>query len=443
MPFTILADIGQKYTTHRDPATGLHRTELRIDDVRLPDAGQWRAVDESLITDGQGGFSRQQAFCRHLFRSADNGTRRWHPRRDHPGEYVEFGIPQYWTGATWATLPMGTPAVTGNLLTWDRPTYAVRVQPNWHQVKLEVLLKTSGAARRIRWPMSLSNLGRSGWGILGQDGSVVGRIGQPWAEDANGVRYDVTASIAGGYVGFVANLTGATFPVVIDPTLTLQQGTDGYSGAADTEMLTPDPTGNYSTLTWLGVGDLAVGSSSSYRNILRFALTGLPTSAVVNATSSLQLYEYACYDEATVGSWAVALRRLLRDWVPSQATWNIWKTSNNWTTPGAGSDGNDRAAADTASVTLDGTPAGAFISWTGATLADDIQRMLAGTYGTYGWLLQAPGAEAKGNLPRVGNFFYSADYATDPTKRPLLLVEFSLPIVGRTPFARSFQGAFG
>ena len=41
---------------------------------------------------------------------------------------------------------------------------------------------------------------------------------------------------------------------------------------------------------------------------------------------------------------AVEARRILRAYSPTQATWNQYSSGNNWTTAGAKSDGNDRAA---------------------------------------------------------------------------------------------------
>jgi hypothetical protein len=183
--------------------------------------GVWQEVNEALEDDGADGFTHRAGRMRHLVRGKADGTRRWYPRRNVLTEYVQFGIPQYWTGSAWATLTLGTPVREGNTLTWDQPAYALKVTVNWHRLKLDVTLKTSAAARRIRWPISLTGLTRSGWNLL-SGSTVVGHIDAPTAEDAEGTPFAVTASVVSGRVVFDADLTGAVFPVVIDPTLTLQ-----------------------------------------------------------------------------------------------------------------------------------------------------------------------------------------------------------------------------
>lgn len=126
------------------------RAEMTLHDQHYQDAsGVWQEVNEALETDGVDGFSVKAGRMRHLLRGKGDGTRRWYPRRNVTNEYVEFGVPQYWTGSAWTNLPLGTPTRDGNTLTWGRPTYALSLTVNWHKLKLDVTLKTSAAARRI------------------------------------------------------------------------------------------------------------------------------------------------------------------------------------------------------------------------------------------------------------------------------------------------------
>src|SRR5574340_367767 len=171
----------------RNSVTGRMQALITIHDQYFNDGTGLVAVEEPARLDGVEGFARKADRMRHIIRYGDDGTRRWYPRRLILSEYVEFGRPEYWTGTQWNLLPMGQPTVSDTKLVWDRANYALTVQHNWHRVKLDVTLKSSAAARRIRWQVTLQGLVFNNWSLISQsDGKTVGYINKPTAEDANG-----------------------------------------------------------------------------------------------------------------------------------------------------------------------------------------------------------------------------------------------------------------
>lgn len=231
--------------------------------------------------------------------------------------------------------------------------------------------------------------------------------------------------IVGAKVSDLATLPAGD--VVFDPTTTIQP--DATAGI-DTMAIDITPTTNYGTNAVLAVGDGSGAALSAYRTLIKFDLSTIPAGARV-VDAGIFLNEYSAADTAGVGSWAVDARRLLRNWVEAQATWNIYATASNWTTAGAGSLGNDVDADISATVTLDGTAAAGFVEWSGATLIDDVQGFVDGTYSNYGWGLAALTAERQGTAAQFSaNYFRSSDYGT-AGDRPKIEVTyaFSLPLV--------------
>ena len=207
----------------------------------------------------------------------------------------------------------------------------------------------------------------------------------------------------------VALPTGDWSGWVLDPTTTLQPGAAGLdAGGRDTAA-----TNNFGTAASFYLGGTG-GIGDANRIYIKFDVSSIPSGDTVSS-ATFSLFEV---NASGTGTWAVKLQRMLRDWVELESTWNIWKTANNWTAAGAGSDGNDRSATITASVTLDGTSAGAFIDWTDAQLDSDVQNFVDGGLSNFGWLVHAPDAE--GGVSKFNQFNLS-DNAT-ASERPKLVV---------------------
>lgn len=133
-------------------------------------------------------------------------------------------------------------------------------------------------------------------------------------------------------------------------------------------------------------------SSGGAPFILRF--TGL-SSITPPVTVTDAFFTLNCVT-GNPGAETWTFKRILRAWIDSQATWNIWKTANNWTTAGCLGDATDRIAANSCVVNYTGGFAtGDFNSTTNATLIADVEAFINGTLVNDGWRID-PLAESVG-----------------------------------------------
>ena len=252
-------------------------------------------------------------------------------------------------------------------------------------------------------------------------------IQPPILQKAGGipVRLSWVVSQQGGKTILTVNLPiGNWVGWVLDPTTILQPDSAGF----DTYIRSTDPTGNVGTSTFLQLGDNS-GNPDKNRPLIKFDVSSIDSGDTVSS-ATLSLFEFGANNEnGGPASWDAEMRRLLENWVEGEATWNIYSTGNNWTTAGADSDANDRVAGTSATLGLDPTAASAFVDWTGATLDDDVQKFVDGTYSNFGWVIEAPTAEGAGSAPRAWNQFRSSDYTT-ALDRPKLVVVHTSPVTG-------------
>jgi hypothetical protein len=184
---------------------------------------------------------------------------------------------------------------------------------------------------------------------------------------------------------------------------------------ADNYIVEDYPADNCGTIVGIYVGDASNVPTDSYRTLISFDLSSIPSSAIISAVT-LSLYESTASDTAGTGSWAVNLQRLLCDWSETASDWTHTNsgTPTHWATAGAANTTSDISSSVSATVTLDGTAAAGYIAWSGATLLDDVQKIVNGTYTNYGWRLAAPTAEQKSGYSY--NAFYSKDNAANKPK---------------------------
>lgn len=123
-------------------------------------------------------------------------------------------------------------------------------------------------------------------------------------------------------------------------TFTCQEGMSGPANCGNEDGLIwgDAPTTNYGTLNQLGVGFCSV--SIPERTIIKFDLSSIGTpNTISDCVIDLNIDNLVT---PTVGTMArVLLSDVATGWAEASATWNIYKTSNNWMTAGASSDGND------------------------------------------------------------------------------------------------------
>ena len=435
-------------STHVDQTelgNGQFRNEINIKPIAFWQSGVLQRAEQSWEDSGDGAMPHAVTRSPLRTRTANDARRRIYPIPDDDSSWLEIGQPFVKIGGTWTQVSLGTPTRSGKTITWTRPQTITTITHGIHFVKLEIELRNGFVPEdsMIAFPVNINGLTRSGTEIR-KNGVPVMQL-RPFVmfdaaneQDIRPIAHQFTNLNSQPYLLLtLPSLTGMTRPV-IDPTLTLQP--DGASGL-DSFIGDYSPTTNFGTSDVIFVGDVNAGLNQAIRSMIRFDLSSLPLAATVTA-ATLSMFEYYASDSPGVGSWAVGLRRLLRDWIEAQVTWNIYSTGNNWTTAGASSNGNDRAASDSASLTLDGTAANAFVNWTSATLADDVQKMRSGVYGNYGWLIQAPTIESPGVAQFGGNGWRSAEFAT-AAQRPQLVITYTLPTAGRSFFVAPFQAPFG
>jgi hypothetical protein len=165
-------------------------------------------------------------------------------------------------------------------------------------------------------------------------------------------------------------------------------------------------TSNYGTNNYMSVGL----SGSILRGILKFDLSVIPSSAVVNAaTVSLYCDTYNLTRD-------VILYQCLRPWVEGSVNWNTYDGTNNWTTAGADSDGNDYVSTNLGSVTVSSTGAKTIpIQAAGVTV---IQNWVNTSVANNGFILRH-------SLETADNNRYSSSDCGTAAQVPKIIVDYT------------------
>lgn len=229
------------------------------------------------------------------------------------------------------------------------------------------------------------------------------------ARDADGEALEVVKTDVDGKITETLNskvdLSRVKFPIVIDPTLTIQPS------AKDTYLAEPSPTSNYGADEYLYLAD-SIGYTR--RPILEFDISELPVGATLTS-AVLQLYYYTYSGDNPTGKtvWAYKLTRT--DWVELEATWNIYKTGSNWTTSG----GDYVTSGPSGGSTT--FPAG--YDWLAWSVLDIVQDAYDGSVAAE-FLVKFETEQLASGWS--GLSFRSTDYTTDPTKQPKLVIDYAV-----------------
>lgn len=213
---------GRKFIEYHDPDTqpeGTFTQEISGADVSYQDEiGNWHPADENWATDGVGGFVLKNDKLNHKIRLKGNGGRTWYPRRNVNTEYMTFGVPQYRNGNKWSNFSFSGWSVEGKTITLNtRQGVTILVHNRWDGIKIDWVLNNATAPSRMRYPVSLTGITYVDGIIYGADGTRLGQLTPTTATDANGAELVCSGSYANGYVEFQADVTGAVYPVTIDP----------------------------------------------------------------------------------------------------------------------------------------------------------------------------------------------------------------------------------
>lgn len=154
------------------------------------------------------------------------------------------------------------------------------------------------------------------------------------------------------------------------------------------------------------------------RTILEIDISSLPVEATITGATLYLRYSTKPGDDPVGRTYWV--NRLTRsDWVELEATWNIYKTANNWTNPGGDFTETDRASAV--------VPADlGWMSWTVTALVQDARD----NRGDLLELLVKDGTEGVATTWRAD--FRSNNFTVDPSLCPKLVIDYTVPAVGRS-----------
>jgi len=208
---------------------------------------------------------------------------------------------------------------------------------------------------------------------------------------------------------------------------------DDYSGTDDTTIASAAATTNYEDSS----NNLTINywnGSDEIGGLIRFTgMSSIPSSATVSA-ASLNLYRYEG-SQSTADT--LTTKQVLRDWVASEATWNIWKTGNSWTTPGCRSDGNDRASSASDTFTTEASNGYKNVA-SASQFVQDVQDIVDGTDANEGWQPEITTTNA-GQYRR-----YNDDNDTDG-QRPYLSVTYTAAggANPKGPLGMPLHGPFG
>jgi hypothetical protein len=289
---------------------------------------------------------------------------------------------------------------------------------NWQKTEVEIILKNSGAARRFRWPVSLNGLQWANWQLL-SNGTVVANVAPPLAFDANGMWFPISASYSGGYVEFSANLSGAQFPVTIDPTLT----TPSDNTVADNWVISTAADSNFGTN-----GEIRILNGQQI-GLVKYDLSSLAGMTLSAAT------QYAVV--SATGTGTLLLKRILAansGWTELGSTWNYAVASTTrWAGDGAGDGGAD-AGCSVSGTDFSATTTGSW-SVTGKSVGDavssaiDLTELATMVGANYGFVWYTTSGQWRHG---------SSDHAT-AGYRPYLVVDYTSPATGNPYYAYAQQ----
>jgi hypothetical protein len=205
--------------------------------------------------------------------------------------------------------------------------------------------------------------------------------------------------------------------------ITVPRAYDAMSGVSVAEMTATDdtvmysqaPTVNFGAGATIDIGYLT--TPSQRRTLIRFSLASIPTgSTIVAANISLWLSEPGSWFGA--GPAIIRAYAVLRNWIESEATWNIYSTGNSWGTAGCDNTTTDRRPDNIAVGGVDHTApddSRIDISIDAAT----VQEWLDGNLDNNGLLIKADIEATTNRLYR----FHSSESAS-PSLRPKLTVVY-------------------
>jgi len=281
---------GRKFIEYIDDSlpAGTFVQEISGADVSYQDEqGVWLPADENWATDGLDGYIVKADKLNHKVRLKGTGGRVWYPRRNVASEYLTFGIPQYWSRNKWGNFGFSGWSVDGKTITLEtKQNVTIKIHSRWNGIKIDWILNNANAPVRMRYAVALTGITESGGVLHGADSVELGRLTPTTATDANGLELPCTGAYAGGYVEFSADVTGAVYPVTVDPDFA-SGANDGYIYSRDTTYATAHATSygfTYNNVPTFIVGQTIDSFSRylQYRGVLYFDTSAIGVGSTVN-----------------------------------------------------------------------------------------------------------------------------------------------------------------
>jgi hypothetical protein len=182
----------------------------------------------------------------------------------------------------------------------------------------------------------------------------------------------------------------------------------------DTHMNSAFPDNAYGSDATMITG---ANTFSAYRrSLIKFNLSSIASNATI---SSAILSLWVASSTATQTGY-VGVYRCKRAWTQANATWNKYDGTNAWQTAGGtGTNDYDSTEWGTTSVAYniaDGTEVQFTLSNT------EMKKYIDGTYTNNGWLVKSVPEDSSSR-----HSWYTCDEATQTTKRPKLVIEYTVP----------------
>lgn len=190
---------------------------------------------------------------------------------------------------------------------------------------------------------------------------------------------------------------------------------DDYSGTEDVYMRGSNPT-----FCYYEAGELLINlyNSAKASALIKFSgLSGI-SGPVTVSSAEIFLYQIEDTDGFSVDN---NFYRLLRNWVETEATYNVYSTGNSWTSGGAEGSGTDISATLTGAMTSDADN-NEYKSMSTAQLATDAEDFINGDESNYGWLMQGKTTGIPG-----GSYVYKGYEDSEGTDghRPYLYIDYT------------------
>lgn len=179
----------------------------------------------------------------------------------------------------------------------------------------------------------------------------------------------------------------------------------------DTNLESLNPTTNFSSNNYFGAGNRTV-PNNTMRAWIKPDFSDMPVGLTFSRAFLLLTYQ----SDSSNNARTLSIHRCLRDVVATQATWNIWKTANNWGTAGASNSTTDYdGAVILGTATQPASPT--VPSQLQITLdAVELQKLYDGTYTNNG-LIMFVDTQSDDQI-----VYYSSDEVIDTSQRPVIEV---------------------